>query len=289
MGLGTPRAAHLPRLGLISHPRSPPATPFPQRTDVDSLPRPPAPAAGKTIQLVSVIAAVLGDPTSAPIIVAMPKSLIDNWKRELGRWAPLLRPAIFHGPRKWAALQDVADRRAPLLITTYNTLATCIDDLRRVKWEAAFFDEARPWAVDGGRSPPHRAPPEPAHARAQPPHPAPRARQAHELGLKVSNGEASSKRMTAANLLEGPDGGPTVRVLASGTPFKAPPPSPPPSPQPPLLLQHARSRAAVLLAHLTTAPRPALPRTRAAATSGSSWTSASPGSSASSRTSRRAT
>lgn len=47
--------------------------------------------------------------------------------------------------------------------------------------------------------------------------------QAHELGFQIRKGEASTKRMLAAKELLSPDGdGPTVRVLATGTPMKNP-------------------------------------------------------------------
>lgn len=98
---------------------------------------------GKTLQLISVITAILGDPTSAPVIVVMPKTLLDNWRRELERWAPGTKPAIFHGPRKAHALADVTSGRLRLLLTTYSTMVNEIDALRAVRWEAAFFDEAR--------------------------------------------------------------------------------------------------------------------------------------------------
>jgi len=51
---------------------------------------------GKTVQIISVI---LGNPNKKTLIV-VPKSIVNQWKEELGKFAPGIRVAIFDGPER---------------------------------------------------------------------------------------------------------------------------------------------------------------------------------------------
>lgn len=118
--------------------------------------------------------------------MVLPKTLLENWKRELERWSPHIRPTVYHGTHKQQAVADLRAGRSRLLFTTYDTMARDASTLAELRWESAFFDEA------------------------------------HELGFSVRKGLADTKRHIAAGRLLGPDDGPTLRFVASGTIAKNP-------------------------------------------------------------------
>lgn len=49
---------------------------------------------------------------------------------------------MIHGTRKRAGMTDVQEGRARLALTTYSTMVNEVAQLRDVRWEAVFFDEA---------------------------------------------------------------------------------------------------------------------------------------------------
>jgi hypothetical protein len=97
---------------------------------------------GKTVQLLALLAA---DPSDAgPTLLVCPMSLVGNWQREAGRFAPDLRVHVHHGaerPRgaKFAAAVSGAD----LVVTTYALAARDADALADVAWHRLVLDEAQ--------------------------------------------------------------------------------------------------------------------------------------------------
>lgn len=97
---------------------------------------------GKTLQIISVVrdpgSAASGDPT----LVVAPGSLLENWVRELSRFAPELRWIKHHGPDRTgspAGLQGTAD----VVVTSYETATRDLSLLRMVRWDAVVLDEAQ--------------------------------------------------------------------------------------------------------------------------------------------------
>jgi len=79
-----------------------------------------------------------------PTLLICPMSVVGNWQREAGRFAPSLRVLIHHGPERLRRQKFVtAARRADLVITTYALAARDRETLAEVKWERVALDEAQ--------------------------------------------------------------------------------------------------------------------------------------------------
>jgi non-specific serine/threonine protein kinase len=107
---------------------------------------------GKTIQVIDLL---LGRKRAAagaarvPSLLVVPASLIGNWKQELARFAPLLKPFFAHrsetdADELAAVSSDPARRLAPydLVLTTYG-LVRRQEWLVDVKWPLVILDEAQ--------------------------------------------------------------------------------------------------------------------------------------------------
>lgn len=74
-----------------------------------------------------------------PTLIVMPKSLIFNWQDELSRFAPGLKVSVFYGTGRSLDEAMVAD----IVLTTYGSMRSSIDELRRVRWEYVVLDESQ--------------------------------------------------------------------------------------------------------------------------------------------------
>lgn len=96
---------------------------------------------GKTLQ---VIAALLklkedGELEHHKALVIVPTTLLTNWQKEIQRFAPDLKPHIYHGQNR--TLEPLAE--ADVLITTYGVARTEDSTLQKHKWTAVVIDEAQ--------------------------------------------------------------------------------------------------------------------------------------------------
>ncbi|MER6988345.1 DEAD/DEAH box helicase [Saccharopolyspora hirsuta] len=92
---------------------------------------------GKTVQTIALLASRAGD---RPQLVVCPTSVVDNWQRELQRFAPKLPVVRHHGPRRPA--DAAAFTPGSAVITTYPLLRsdTLLSD---VDWDVVVLDEAQ--------------------------------------------------------------------------------------------------------------------------------------------------
>ncbi|MGH9178051.1 MAG: DEAD/DEAH box helicase, partial [Acidimicrobiales bacterium] len=95
---------------------------------------------GKTIQLLALHLARRADPaTDRPTLVVCPASLIGNWQREAGRFAPEVRVRRFHGLAR--TLDDVGP--GDLVVATYGVVRRDTEALAGVEWGIVAADEAQ--------------------------------------------------------------------------------------------------------------------------------------------------
>ncbi|MER6095592.1 DEAD/DEAH box helicase [Streptomyces sp. NPDC001728] len=90
---------------------------------------------GKTVTL---IALHLRRARRAPTLVVCPASLLGNWQREVGRFAPDVPVRRFHG-----AERDLAGAEGGFVLTTYGTLRTSAAELAAREWGMVVADEAQ--------------------------------------------------------------------------------------------------------------------------------------------------
>lgn len=95
---------------------------------------------GKTLQ---IIALLLMDPPkkAAPALIVCPTSLIANWVREFGKFAPSLSLMVHRGPHRAGIYRDL--QVASVVITTYETMVNDISIFSSFEWAWVVCDEAQ--------------------------------------------------------------------------------------------------------------------------------------------------
>uniref|UniRef100_A0A7M4ESU1 ERCC excision repair 6 like 2 n=1 Tax=Crocodylus porosus TaxID=8502 RepID=A0A7M4ESU1_CROPO len=121
---------------------------------------------GKTIQVISFLAAVLHkkgtrkdiennrpefllrtvkkEPKCVPkktFLIVAPLSVLYNWRDELDTWG-YFRIGVLHGSQKDSELTRIKQGKCEVVLTTYETLRLCLDELNSVEWSAVIVDEA---------------------------------------------------------------------------------------------------------------------------------------------------
>ena len=93
---------------------------------------------GKTVQLIAHLLDRQATHTE-PSLVICPTSLLGNWRRELARFAPTLRTAVYHGPSRNPRELDEVD----VVVTSYGVLVSETDNLASRSWDVVALDEAQ--------------------------------------------------------------------------------------------------------------------------------------------------
>ncbi|MHB1126402.1 MAG: SNF2-related protein [Bacillota bacterium] len=101
---------------------------------------------GKTIQAIAAIRILCIQRAIQSVLLVMPASLIDQWRRELHRWAPEIRLTVVRGLAKDRAWQWKAN--AHVTVVSYETLRADFTDNpdsppRRKVWDLVVLDEAQ--------------------------------------------------------------------------------------------------------------------------------------------------
>ncbi len=101
---------------------------------------------GKTIQAAAAIRILCLRRIIQRVLLIAPASLLDQWRRELHRWAPELRLIIVRGQATERAWQWRAETH--VMIVSYETFRSdCTDDQgsppRRLTWDLVVLDEAQ--------------------------------------------------------------------------------------------------------------------------------------------------
>jgi SNF2 family DNA or RNA helicase len=102
---------------------------------------------GKTIQAIALLLHVRANRNGAvqvPSLLICPTSVVANWKHEIERFAPDLRPLIHHGSGRLTGEEFVdAMQRHDLAITSFGTARRDIDLLTQFHWDDLILDEAQ--------------------------------------------------------------------------------------------------------------------------------------------------
>jgi superfamily II DNA or RNA helicase len=94
---------------------------------------------GKTIQVLAALSHLSGH-----VLLVVPTSLLENWKREWQRFLPHRTLRVHHGTTRWRNLQELRDHLRPdeCLITTPGVVQQ--DSwMQQGEWEAVIVDEAQ--------------------------------------------------------------------------------------------------------------------------------------------------
>jgi non-specific serine/threonine protein kinase len=106
---------------------------------------------GKTIQVLSLLLMRQQQPAGrrSPVLLVLPASLLANWKAEIERFAPSLRPFFAHPSQSKAddlkkAAEDPGQTLADVdaVLTTYSMVAR-LEWLSQIDWSLVVLDEAQ--------------------------------------------------------------------------------------------------------------------------------------------------
>ncbi|KAJ5892440.1 SNF2-related protein [Penicillium tannophilum] len=101
---------------------------------------------GKTLQTISFLGYlryVAG--ISGPHLVAVPKSTLDNWKREFARWTPEIDVVVLQGDKeeRQRLINDrLVNENFDVCITSYEMILREKSHLKKFAWEYIIIDEA---------------------------------------------------------------------------------------------------------------------------------------------------
>jgi SNF2 family DNA or RNA helicase len=100
---------------------------------------------GKTIQAIALLLHEQArDAKAGPSLIICPTSLVGNWRREVGRFAPSLRVVVHHGSGRAEGAEFVKQSlESDLVISTYGLVRRDIEDLGKVNWANIILDEAQ--------------------------------------------------------------------------------------------------------------------------------------------------
>jgi uncharacterized Zn finger protein len=95
---------------------------------------------GKTLQVITTLLKLKedGELEKRKALVIVPTTLLTNWGKEIAKFAPNLKPHIYHGSNR--DIKPLKD--ADILITTYG-VARSDDKLSKQKWLCTIIDEAQ--------------------------------------------------------------------------------------------------------------------------------------------------
>ena len=80
----------------------------------------------------------------APVLLVCPTSVVTNWDREAGRFAPKLRTMVHQGPGRLREAEFVkAAKQHDLILTSYALLRMDQETLQSINWYGVILDEAQ--------------------------------------------------------------------------------------------------------------------------------------------------
>lgn len=102
---------------------------------------------GKTLQTISFLGYLrhVMD-TTGPHLVIVPKSTLDNWYREFGKWTPEVNVLVLQGAKddRHALINDrLVDEKFDVCITSYEMILREKAHLKKFAWEYIIIDEVR--------------------------------------------------------------------------------------------------------------------------------------------------
>lgn len=88
---------------------------------------------------------------TGPHLVIVPKSTLDNWKREFAKWTPEVDVLVLQGAKdeRQALINDrLVDEKFDVCITSYEMVLREKSHLKKFAWEYIIIDEVRLFQID---------------------------------------------------------------------------------------------------------------------------------------------
>ena len=95
---------------------------------------------GKTLQVIALLLQRKNG-GNGPSLVVAPVSLLENWKREIERFAPSLNVIVHHGSNRTGRFSFL--QSFDVVVTAYSTVKSDLSMLSMVTWDLLVLDEAQ--------------------------------------------------------------------------------------------------------------------------------------------------
>ncbi len=95
---------------------------------------------GKTAQIIALAAWIIEREISKNILIVVPSTLLENWRREFMFFAPLLQPYMHHGALRSGSIELLTNES--IVITSYSMIINDQYLFNKIKWGAIILDEA---------------------------------------------------------------------------------------------------------------------------------------------------
>ena len=95
---------------------------------------------GKTLQTITFLEHTLSKDKRAKCIIVAPLSLVFNWRQEIEKFAPHQSTYVFHQGNR--DVQEFINSHTQIMITSYGTLRSAIEELSLVPWNTVVIDES---------------------------------------------------------------------------------------------------------------------------------------------------
>ncbi|MDP9033727.1 MAG: DEAD/DEAH box helicase [Myxococcota bacterium] len=103
---------------------------------------------GKTVQTLALLLAVKNEDAKIEgkrkpfkVLIVAPTSVVTNWLREMDKFAPSLRHALWHGAERRERQDELED--ADVVVTSYALLRRDEEMLKEIDWRYVILDEAQ--------------------------------------------------------------------------------------------------------------------------------------------------
>lgn len=95
---------------------------------------------GKTAQVIALVAAVIERRLLENILIVVPSTLLENWRREFAFFAPEIIPFIHHGSGRIGSPSML--KEYPVVITSYSMIINDQYLFNKIQWGITILDEA---------------------------------------------------------------------------------------------------------------------------------------------------
>lgn len=95
---------------------------------------------GKTAQVIALIAGLLERDILANILIVVPSTLLENWRREFLFFAPSIIPFIHHGSQRSGSPKFLSSHK--VVITAYSMVINDLYLFNKINWALVILDEA---------------------------------------------------------------------------------------------------------------------------------------------------
>ncbi len=95
---------------------------------------------GKTAQIISLVSWLVEENICRNILIVVPSTLLENWRREFAFFAPSIEVFLHHGQIRTGSINEISSKR--IIITSYSLIINDQFLFNKIEWDLIIADEA---------------------------------------------------------------------------------------------------------------------------------------------------